>query len=302
MHVFRLTPIVLFACLQACGREVSLADDAGQAEADDDIVVPDAPLRADAGLDAKLPMDAAREDARGEPDDSMVDFEACTPPTAIAVTPVLHVNASSSACTPDVVEAILSDRCRVALPTCEVPPFLNCYSDCVTTNTVTTANVETATASWGAFVGPDPLSSNNGDSEFANLGGCVAALDPSASGRRCATAIEANEECLILACSGCPVPVHPQTDAGSAAYATCKSEAESGACASYRAAIATSCASETADASPGPGAVCFWAADTVAATLMADATKDGGPDASAYQDALRILYGSICSPGLLDGG
>jgi hypothetical protein len=273
-----------------------LADAGQDSEVDNDSIVPDAPLPVDAaGLDATLPIDGAGD---GAPEEPVLD---CMPPTAITITPVLHVNASSSDCTLDVVEAILDGCLGGALPTCEGPPFLSCYSDCVTTNTVTTANAETATASWGAFVGPDLLSKNNGDLGFANLGGCVAALDPSASGRRCATAIEANEECLILACSGCPVPVHPQTDAGRAAYAACESEAKSGACASYVAAIATNCASETADASPGPGAVCFSAVDTLA-SMPGGLTMDGGPDASAYQDALRILYGSICSPGVLDGG
>jgi hypothetical protein len=294
--------VVLFACLGACGREVSLADAGQDSEVDNDSVAPDAPLRVDAGLDATLPIDGAGEDAQQEPDDSMTDFEACTPPTAIAVTPVLHVNASSSACTPAIVEGIIGGCLDPLLHSCPTSASSDCYSECLTTNTVTTANVETATASWGAFVNSDIIRMDFGSLGFANLGGCVAALDPSASGKRCATAIEAYDECLILACSGCPVPFFPRTDAGRAASATCKSEAKSGACASYAAAIATSCASETADASPGPGAVCFWAVDTVAAAFMARGTTDGGPDASAYQDALRILYGSLCSPGLLDGG
>ena len=85
----------------------------------------------------------------------------------------------------------------------------SCIPDCLNTRTLTAANVQTASASWGALV----LSTSNGALGFDNLGGCITTLDPSTSGKECATAIDANMGWKILACSGCAVPYSDVTDA-----------------------------------------------------------------------------------------
>ena len=169
-----------------------------------------------------------------------------------------------------------------------MPAYATCLQDCMNTDTVTGANVDTASAAWGGIIFIEDHGS--GQFGFYNLGGCVAALDPSTAGQKCATDLEANIECLVTACNACSVPTTAD-DAELTDYDACEGAAEPGACSAYEAAATTDCAADEADG--GPASACFAAVATLA--------MEGASQAASLH-ALNVLYGSVCAPALVDGG
>jgi hypothetical protein len=221
----------------------------------------------------------------------------CTAAT-VTVTPTLHQDPPSSDCTPAIVDQILY-TCFNASPDASMsacmsliamPAYSTCLG-CMQDESVTPAMDQTASATWGAIIF---LSASMGNVGFYNLGGCVAALDPSSAGQACATALEANVECLLSSCSSCSFS---SLDAGIADFEACEGEAEpmtgTGPCTATGMAITTACASETKDSGAGPGQACFQAVETLETMGSTD------PEILA---ALKVLFGSICAPGLVDGG
>jgi hypothetical protein len=319
---------VLLASAFACGGEVipltpPKPDGGGGFDAETDTLVtgsgsPDVELF-DAPEEVVFPTDALDElpscDAEVDADldsgvdsdldsgvDSDLDSGACTPPATVMLTPVLHAQPPSADCTAAMVAQIISvcftgtstSACNALLASSAA--YMTCATGCMETDTLTTANVDTASAAWGAII--LVADQGNGDIGFINVGGCVAALDPSAAGQKCARDLEANTECLVTACSSCNVPTTDPTDAEVNDYTTCEEEAEpaalgSGPCGAYETAATADCAAETADASPGPGAPCFAASSTL---------NGGGTTQAELTQALTVLMGAICAPALLDGG
>jgi hypothetical protein len=86
---------------------------------------------------------------------------------------------------------------------------------------------------WGPLV--EVVSQNS--MVFLNIGGCVAAADPSAAGQGCASAINAQFECEYYVCAGnCPVPDSPDAkvvDGAENAFQGCIEAADSGPCSTY---------------------------------------------------------------------
>jgi hypothetical protein len=215
---------------------------------------------------------------------------------------VLHPAPAAGTCTPAILDQLLNN-CFMDAPDASetacsaltaMPTYSTCF-DCMEDDSLTNANISTASATWGGIIF---LNSSGGNIGFYNLGGCVAALDTSTAGQACATALENNVECLITACSSCTFPGKPTDDGGAvSAYEACQAEAlpntGTGPCTDAAMAVTTACASETKDSAPGPGAVCFTAVETLETM--------GASDAEIYQ-ALKVLFASNCAPSAIDGG
>ncbi len=116
----------------------------------------------------------------------------------------------------------------------------------------------TATKSWAPFLYAD----NPGETDYINIGGCVALADP--SNVTCGKAVQAELQCELKAClQQCTVPAFSADagnasrveDASSALYA-CYSAADQGGCQSY-ASAASACAAGIEDG--GTSAFCFAA-------------------------------------------
>jgi len=241
---------------------------------------------------------------------------SCSAMSSVTVTPTLHATPPATDCTPAIIDQILqcfstvnpdaSDTACSSL--IMMPAYSTCYGGCMVTETLTPANDQTASSAWGGEI---VLEGSQGYVGYYNLGGCVAALDPSADGQACATAIEANIECLTTACNACTFPASSSTmvtpDGGDVTgYANCEGTVEpntgTGACTATAEAVTTACATETTDASPGPGAVCFDAVETL--ETLGHELQEGMPtDPSQWKAAFKVLFGAICAPALVtDGG
>jgi hypothetical protein len=135
-------------------------------------------------------------------------------------------------------------------------------------------------APWGPTIAiPNP-----GQSNWLNIGSCVAVADTSTEGKACATALTNSFECQYYACvavPGCSVPNPPESELGQVrlkALQGCFTAAGEGVCSSYASAVKEACA--TADA--GPAAVCFSApTDSSALTKMLTEACGGG-DGGGY--------------------
>jgi hypothetical protein len=222
---------------------------------------------------------------------------------------VLHPAPAAGTCTPAILDQLLNN-CFMDAPDASetacsaltaMPTYSTCF-DCMEDDSLTNANISTASATWGGIIF---LNASGGNIGFYNLGGCVAALDPSTAGQGCATAIENNIECLVSACSSCTFPMEPMNtpvpaDGGAVvAYEGCQDEAlpntGTGPCTDAAMAVTTACASETKDSAPGPGSVCFTAVETL------ELAPGVASDAEIIQ-SLKVLFASTCAPGAIDGG
>ncbi len=136
-------------------------------------------------------------------------------------------------------------------------------------------------AQWGPTVAiPNP-----GQSNWLNLGACMAVADPSTEGQGCATALTNSFECAYFACiavPGCSVPNPPESELGQErlkALQACFAAAGKGVCSSYQDSVKSACA----DADAGPGAFCFSAATDDSAALTKMLTQEcGGGDGGGY--------------------
>jgi hypothetical protein len=103
---------------------------------------------------------------------------------------------------------------------------------------------------WGPLVSIVTSSSIT----FVNLGGCLAAADPSSAAQDCAQAINAQFECEYYACAAnCPIPSEADastTEDALGAFQNCMLSADSGPCASY-ASAADACEAKIPASSPG---------------------------------------------------
>jgi len=119
-----------------------------------------------------------------------------------------------------------------------------------------------STPDWGAFVAIFPPTATGASAttelDLFNLAGCVARVDSSSAGTKCASDLEMLNDCEFQSCVAfCPVS-NSQTDTvgldnllGTASAAGCLGNADQSVCASFVTAINTDCAAETNDAGTG---------------------------------------------------
>jgi hypothetical protein len=229
---------------------------------------------------------------------------ACTPPSTLTVTPVLHDPGAASMCTAELVSTLITacfDPNTATVATCTSArgastAAMACLTGCMLTDLDPTM-AKSATSEWGGVLNLDM----QGGLGFYNLGGCIAALDSSAAGQKCATDVEANVECLTIACGECSDSAKALTDAQLQDFSACQAAAEpstgTGPCTPYSMAVNTDCTSEIKDTSPGPGIACFEALNVI------ESETTSTPVAQSFA-AFKVLFGSICAPSLLtsDGG
>jgi hypothetical protein len=228
--------------------------------------------------------------------DAPTETKPCVAPSSLSLTPVLHARPSSSLCTTADFNSLFTaclDQATQSESACSVAEeytasAMSCFSECMTT-TFTPGTTTKASDAWGGVV----IRADQAGLYFFNFGGCVAALDPSPAGQKCAEDFEAQLECQTLSCASCPVPTDPST-AQSTAYDTCEMAAP---CSSYMTSGQTDCASNYGDAATGPAAACLQAAVTLGASTTTP------EEATA---AIRLVLAAICAPDALkespDGG
>ena len=231
----------------------------------------------------------------------------CTPPATVTYTPTLHQAPAAGTCTAALVNQIV-ELCFLASPdedanACNAllkpgSDAANCLTGCMQTDVLSPTGDNTAATAWGALI----INSKQGLQAFGgiNVGGCVAALDPSPTGQKCALDFESSYECLIAACNSCPGMVTSTmslSDAEVADYVDCENAAApskgTGPCSAPLAAINTDCATELSEAGPGPAGLCFEAENILFQPTPTD---------TQVLAALKVYFGAICVPAILDGG
>jgi hypothetical protein len=256
----------------------------------------------DAGTTAK--SDAAARDA-GTSADVVLDVGPCEPGSVkeFKPTPITPVVSPACSDTNDIAPFVGYCYSDAGEPGCVAWKILAaniaCVADCL--NTVYgagTAAPGDAIPKAGPHWGPTFAVNNPGESDWLNVGGCVAVADPSKEGQACATALTNAFECEYYACvavPGCSVPDYPASaQPRLKALQSCFSAADKGACASYASAATNACASiadggDAPDAGPdagdaGSAAFCFRAAtDTAALTTMLT-QQCGGGDGGGYKN------------------
>jgi hypothetical protein len=291
MQVVRRTLTPALTCfaggLAACGAAGSSGSPHGAAEAG--VLHDGSPPVEDTGAPVK--------DSSGKADAPTLPT-VCKAPSTLPFTPALHARPSASLCTPDIFDSLFSacfDQATQSASGCSAaqeayPGSMACFTQCMTTQ-FTPANAAIASDVWGGVV----VREDQPGIYFFDIGGCVAALDRSPAGQRCAKDFEAQLECQTLSCNACVVPAAP-SEAQVHAYDTCEMAAP---CDAYVRAGGTDCASNAGPSSHGPAAACLQASVTLTAstTTAAEATA-----------AIRTVLAAVCAPGVLtedagtDGG
>jgi hypothetical protein len=245
----------------------------------------------DAGADTSSPVDTGSPlDVLGE----SMKLKACMPPTSLpGFTAVIHKRPSQLVCTPEIFDQLMTACLNPATQTAAdctaalsaFPGSMNCFYQCMTTQFLP-SNAGVASDAWGGIV----QRQDQPGLFFFNYGGCVAALDPSAEGQRCAKDGEGLLECQAQSCSTCTVPSSPSS-AQVTAYDDCEM---SSPCSSYTTMGESDCASNYPGMGPASG--CLQAEITI------ESPTSTAAEAGA---AIRFVIGAICAPAALtmpDGG
>jgi hypothetical protein len=240
------------------------------------------------GDDSGVTQDVATD--AGVPEDSPADAP-CQPGTATGFVPKAVTAMQQKACSDAQITAFIGECYSSAATqqTCMTwlasPANFICRVNCLITEyagTPVTPGITPPPAPVSPW-GPIVAVVNRGETDWLDIGACVAIADPSQGA--CSTAYTNAFECEYYSCAAdpaCSVPTDPaesDTAAHVQALRDCFAAADKGPCATYANAIGGACA--TADA--GPGAFCFGAAsDNTALTKMVTQQCGGGDGGGRY--------------------
>jgi hypothetical protein len=229
-----------------------------------------------------------------EGSDAYVLPKVCKAPSSLSFTPVLHAQPMAGLCTPDIFNSLFAacyDQATQSAAACNdaqqlYPGSMACFTQCMATE-FTPPTATTASDAWGGVI----QRMDQPGIYFVDIGACVAALDKSPEGQKCAKDLEGQLECETLSCAGCTVPASP-TMAEVQGYDACEMAAP---CNSFMTAEETDCASNyvMGDASNGPAGACLTASVTLGSSTTTAA------EASA---AIRVVVAAICAPEVLKEG
>jgi hypothetical protein len=214
----------------------------------------------------------------------------CQPASAAGFSPVMVAPVMNPVCTAAEVAGLVTqcfDPVTATTAGCAawraVAENMACLADCPVTSSYAAAPAvhnppPPPKGPWGPLVRITSESSIT----FLNLGGCVAAADPSSAAQSCANALNAQFECEYYACAAnCPIPVTADasvTEDADGAFENCMLAADSGPCRAY---------ANAADACTG----------ALRATSPAEFCLDGSllsADSASFDPSFEKLIGDQC--------
>jgi hypothetical protein len=230
MSLTRSSGTVLVAALSACSSSNGSASDAGPA---------------DAGHDSSVLVDTAMPPRDSNPYAWNEAAPSCQPSSPADFVPVKVAAVKNPVCTAAQVTGIVTqcfDPDTGTSTACAAWKAVAENQACMESCPVISDYAKTAATSspppppagpWGPLIEVVSLSSI----QLLNLGGCVAASDPSAAAQACADSMNAQLECEYYVCAGnCPIPTTDDAMVfvgAEEAYQNCALAADSGPCLGY---------------------------------------------------------------------